>query len=106
MLLKIKKPDNTVLLKNGIIMCIQNMKLSFIESNYENILLQGFVLQKIKSIFKWPTQSADFNMYRVRYIKNIVNCRLIDVKAKMMNIDLSESIFDNKKSYVIPLLHM
>lgn len=105
-----KSPNNVVLLKNGTIISIDNI---FTTSNdfedLEKIKVSGNIVDLDGPAYEYPTNSALFDIYRVKKTSDIQCTFLLEeIKKKMFFLNVVDSVSENENSsdlYVIPLLH-
>ena len=95
------QPNNCVLLQNGEFALISNIA----GSKEDDICIHGNKMKKIANAYEHPTKSADLNIHEISQTNDIIQFKLkdIDVKALFLNIYKIED--DEKKQYVLPMLH-
>lgn len=100
-------PNNAVQLFDGTIIQINSITMPSEVSNHdllESINITGVVLKRKASLFTYPCDSKDLNMWAVTKHTKMMTSQLCMVQNKMIIIDIS---YDRKeKIYALGLLHM
>lgn len=111
-----KSPNNTVLLKNGVIGDIESMSAPSSDFEPNDVYLKGKALLIDGPAFEYPVNSALFNIYKWKNVEEskavgevpaefVCEFKLNDIKSKMMSLSAFELEQDVKEKFVIPLLH-
>ena len=105
--LNIKAQNNTVLLKNGMIINIEKMFTSSLTDNNANeIRLIGKTWKILQSAFNYPTDSSSLSIFKVEQTcEEQVEYCLSEVKSKILLLKIYELSHDNPNIYAVPFLH-
>lgn len=102
-ILSVKEPDNTVLLRNRKIAQLKEMCLS---KNKKNIEIMCLILKKERPLLNYPCNSNELQMWKVsrRKITHFNKCNLNNIHRKMVLFKFKTQV--GEKMYTMPLLHM
>lgn len=100
--LSIKSPDNTVLLKNGNVVVISAFEYN--NNNVRNIKVKIYLTKE--SVFKYPYDSIDLNIFEVNKLSDSVICApLKNVSRKLVKLEMNFSSSEELRIFTVPLLH-
>ena len=99
-----KRPDNMVLLNNGIIMEISSMFSNEHNTSLSSVRIKGKIWRKAKSLYKYPCKSNLLNMWHLAAISHITaTYSLAYVSNKLIRLELPS--IRKQNTFVMSFLH-